>query len=65
MATQVVEKFRIHVSMSRIYLAMKGLFDNLRAATGGLPDDLMAYLQVNECCACVYFMHQGPWGQRE
>jgi predicted peroxiredoxin len=29
-----------------VYLAKKGLLDNLRAATGDVADDLMTYLQV-------------------
>ena len=30
-----------------VYLAKKGLIDNLRAATGDIADDLMTYLQGN------------------
>ncbi len=30
-----------------VYLAKKGLIDNLRAATGDVADDLMTYLQAN------------------
>ena len=41
-----------------IYLAKKGLLDNLRAATGDVADDLMTYLQANEvpvlaCTPCA------------
>ena len=31
-----------------VYLAKEGLIDNLRAATGDVADDLMAYLQAHE-----------------
>lgn len=30
-----------------VYLAKKGLIENLKAATGDVADDLMAYLQAN------------------
>jgi predicted peroxiredoxin len=41
-----------------VYLAKKGLIDNLRAATGDIADDLMTYLQANEvpvlaCTPCA------------
>ncbi|MCF8063169.1 MAG: DsrE family protein [Deltaproteobacteria bacterium] len=41
-----------------VYLARKGLLDNLRAATGDVADDLMAYLQAHEvpilaCTPCA------------
>ena len=41
-----------------VYLAKKGLIDNLRAATGDVADDLMTYLQANEvpilaCTPCA------------
>ncbi len=41
-----------------VYLAKKGLLDNLRAATGDIADDLMTYLQANEvpilaCTPCA------------
>jgi predicted peroxiredoxin len=41
-----------------VYLAREGLLDNLRAATGDVADDLMAYLQAHEvpvlaCTPCA------------
>jgi len=41
-----------------VYLAKKGLMDNLRAATGDVADDLMAYLQAKDvpvvaCTPCA------------
>ena len=41
-----------------VYLAKKGLLDNLRAATGDIADDLMTYLQANSvpvlaCTPCA------------
>lgn len=41
-----------------VYLAKKGIIDNLKAATGDVADDLMAYLQAHEvpiiaCTPCV------------
>ena len=41
-----------------VYLAKKGLIDNLKAATGDVADDLMAYLQAHEvpvlvCTPCA------------
>lgn len=41
-----------------VYLAKKGLLDNLRAATGDVADDLMTYLQANSvpvlvCTPCA------------
>lgn len=41
-----------------VYLAKKGLIENLKAATGDVADDLMAYLQAHEvpviaCTPCV------------
>ncbi len=41
-----------------VYLAKKGLIDNLRAATGDIADDLMTYLQANDvpilaCTPCA------------
>lgn len=41
-----------------VYLAKKGLIDNLKAATGDVADDLMAYLQAHDvpviaCTPCV------------
>lgn len=41
-----------------VYLAKKGLLDNLRAATGDVADDLMTYLQANNvpvlvCTPCA------------
>jgi len=41
-----------------VYLAKKGIIENLRAATGDIADDLMAYLQAHEvpviaCTPCV------------
>ena len=31
-----------------VYLAKKGIIENLRAATGDIADDLMAYLQAHD-----------------
>lgn len=41
-----------------VYLAKKGLLDNLKAATGDIADDLMTYLQAHEvpvlaCTPCA------------
>jgi predicted peroxiredoxin len=41
-----------------VYVAKKGLADNLRAATGDVADDLIAYLQAHEvpilvCTPCA------------
>lgn len=41
-----------------VYLAKKGIIENLRAATGDIADDLMTYLQAHEvpiiaCTPCV------------
>jgi predicted peroxiredoxin len=41
-----------------VYLARKGLIDNLRAATGDVADDLMTYLEVHNvpiiaCTPCA------------
>lgn len=41
-----------------VYLAKEGLADNLRAATGDIADDLIAYLQAHEvpilaCTPCA------------
>ncbi len=41
-----------------VYLAKKGLIDNLKAATGDIADDLMTYLQAHEvpilaCTPCA------------
>ncbi|QQG66500.1 DsrE family protein [Desulfobulbus oligotrophicus] len=41
-----------------VYIAKKGLLDHVRAATGDIADDLMAYLQANEvpvlaCTPCA------------
>lgn len=41
-----------------VYLAKKGLLDNLKAATGDVADDLMTYLQAHEvpvlaCTPCA------------
>ncbi len=41
-----------------VYIAKKGLADNLRAATGDIADDLIAYLQAHEvpilaCTPCA------------
>jgi len=41
-----------------VYLAKKGLIEHLRAATGDVADDLMAYLQAHDvpviaCTPCV------------
>ena len=41
-----------------VYLAKQGIIENLRAATGDIADDLMAYLQAHDvpiiaCTPCV------------
>lgn len=41
-----------------VYLARKGIIENVRAATGDIADDLLAYLQANEvpilvCTPCA------------
>ncbi|NLX17710.1 MAG: sulfur reduction protein DsrE [Desulfobulbus sp.] len=41
-----------------VYIAKKGLLEHVRAATGDVADDLMAYLQANEvpvlvCTPCA------------
>ena len=45
-----------------VYLAKKGLIENLKAATGDIADDLMSYLQAHNvpiiaCTPCVKARH--------
>lgn len=52
------KKVTVFLLDEAVYLAKKGIIENVRAATGDIADDLLAYLQANEvpilaCTPCA------------